>query len=196
MLIVYVAHPIGGDVRRNMELVEERCGEIFRDRPEVIPIAPYLMALKFLDDANPADRLRGVGMNREFFFRKMIDEVWLFGPRISNGMWEEVGWSRGLGIPVVPMSGRLMRELAHRELNVGSIIQIGTDGPGGQCPAARFLGYMENDEGVRVRLRTATTKRLIYHDIEWLDVSYVAPYGVPIVSPRRYESASVALLVG
>lgn len=45
MIIVYVAHPIGGDVARNIKLVESECSRIFKAMPEVVPIAPYLFAL-------------------------------------------------------------------------------------------------------------------------------------------------------
>ncbi len=185
MFIAYIAHPIGGDVKGNMALVEERCGRIFKDRPEVIPVAPYLMALKFLDDGNPADRLRGVSMNREFFSRRLIDELWLFGPKISSGMWEEVLWARKYGIPVIPMSGRLTKELALRELKEGSLIQLGCSDPE---VVARLVRFMPDNEGVVIHVRHMRKAKLLRWEIPWCDIDRIAPYGVPLISPQRYAA--------
>jgi hypothetical protein len=169
MIIVYVAHPIGGDVLRNMHLVEEACGWIFKERTEVIPTAPYLMALKFLDDADPTCRSRGIMMNKEFFFRRLIDEVWLFGPRISNGMWEEIYWAHELGIPVVPMSPETEREYyiwLMEQMPVGTLIHIGVCGPG-QHGLATFVGPMPDRRGVCVWAQCG-----LVH-IEWGDLLFM-----------------------
>lgn len=186
MLIVYVAHPIGGDVQRNMGLVENICGRIYQHRPEIVPLAPYLMALKFLNDNDPADRLRGVSMNKEFFTRRLIDEVWLFGDKISNGMWEEIGWARGLRIPVIPMSTKLLKELTLREVKEGNLIQVGCDGPG-QNVLARFLGFLPNEEGIRIRNKHWGKAQILYHEIPWCDIARIAPYGFPLESPNRFK---------
>lgn len=149
MQIVYIAHPIGGDVARNVALVEDRCRLIYQDKPDVIPLAPYLMALRYLNDAVPEDRLRGTAGNKEFFDRKVMDEVWLFGDRISHGMWEEVLWSRSLGIRVRPMSKRVHLDLIRHELKVGDQVSVLCCGPSTPC-ICTYLGEMENGQGLRV----------------------------------------------
>lgn len=51
--IIYIAHPIGGDIKGNLEKV----GEIYRHlslyRPDVIPFAPYIATIACLDDSVP-----------------------------------------------------------------------------------------------------------------------------------------------
>ena len=93
--IVYIAHPIGGDVEENVTQVSSLCKALHS--PEIIPIAPYL---SFLDEKSAETRKMGFDSNRQFFLRKMIDEVWLCGPRISPGMKEEIKWALDLRIPV------------------------------------------------------------------------------------------------
>lgn len=182
---VYVAHPIGGDVARNMALVEERCEILFKTRPEIQPLAPYLMSLKFLDDSDPSARHRGMLYNREFFRSRLIDEVWLFGDRISDGMWQEILWAREFGIPVIPMTRETELELVRRELSIGSPIQIGVCGPG-QEGIGIYRGEMEED-GKIVGLFVEAYGRL--HDLWWGDICYIHPSGVPIGSPKRYAFA-------
>ena len=98
--IVYIAHPIGGDVVRNLARVEE----IFRkltDRSEVVPFTPYIQGFKHLDDSIPEHRQLGMLNNKAFFIKKSFDELWLYGTEISKGMWEEIKWAEENGIKVV-----------------------------------------------------------------------------------------------
>ncbi|MEN9338008.1 MAG: hypothetical protein RIQ41_322 [Candidatus Parcubacteria bacterium] len=178
---VYVAHPIGGDVAGNVLLVERRCEIIFKTQPEIQPLAPYLMALKFLDDNNPTDRLRGVSYNREFFKSNFVDEVWLFGNRLSAGMWQEVLWAREFGIPVIPMTRETQLGLIEKEISIGLPIQIGVCGPG-QRGVGIYRGEIE--EGGRVvGLWVEACGRL--HDLYWGDICHIHPVGVPIESGKR-----------
>lgn len=179
MIIVYIAHPIGGDVTGNIALVEKECARIFKHKEYgVVPIAPYLFALKFLDDNDPSDRLRGVSINKEYFTRGFIDEVWLFGDRISTGMWEEVVWARELNIAVVPMTDETQLDLIRREFQIGEQIQIGVCGPG-QEGVVEYLGESSKQDGwISVRGPHRD------HDLPMSDIRYIAPMGVPVESPK------------
>jgi hypothetical protein len=179
---VYIAHPIGGDIVRNMRLVEDECGRIFKSMPEIQPLAPYLMVLKFLDDGNPADRLRGTSYNREFFRSRFIDELWLFGDKISAGMWQEILWAREFGIPVIAMTRATQLELIRRELTIGSAIQIGVCGPG-QEGVGIYRGELVEGEDVVGLYVEAYGKT---HDLWWGDICYIHPNSVPIESQKRY----------
>jgi hypothetical protein len=182
---VYIAHPIGGDVRRNVALVREKCGEIFRTQPRIQPLAPYLMALEFLDDSRPEERARGVSYNREFFASRFVDEVWLFGDRISAGMWQEVLWAREFGIPVIPMTRGTEIDLIRRELLPGSPVQIKLCGPTKEGEGI-YRGEME-DGGRMAGVWVEAYGRL--HDLWWGDIIYLQAAGVPIESPKRYLEA-------
>lgn len=107
--IVYIAHQIGGAVQDNVRAVLRICRELHS--PEIIPFAPYIAALQYLNDDVPEDRLLGVTANREYFRRRVMDEVWLAGPRISPGMRDEVLLSIKYGIPVVAYNPRLQPSL-------------------------------------------------------------------------------------
>jgi hypothetical protein len=96
---VYIAHPISGDVERNCKKVLDICKEIHSK--ETVPVVPYLVSLKYLDDSIETDRERGISVNLEYFRRGFIDELWLYGDTISPGMEKEISLAKELGIPTV-----------------------------------------------------------------------------------------------
>lgn len=97
---VFIAHPISGDIEGNMKRVLAICEQVHSR--EIIPVAPYLVSLQYLDDALVEDRELGIAANLECFHRRYIDELWLFGDRISSGMEEEIKLALEYGIPIVP----------------------------------------------------------------------------------------------
>jgi hypothetical protein len=179
IITAFVSHPVGGDVAANIQKIERVCGSIFQQKPEFLPLAPYLFALKFLQDDVLEDRTRGISYNREFFARGFIDELWLFGDRISSGMWQEIAWAREFKVPVIPMTRATGLELIRRELHKGDEIQVQTCGPG-FVAAGRFISFMPEDTGVYVE-----TPAVGVADLWWGDIITLAPARVPICSPKR-----------
>jgi len=112
--IVYVAHEVGGDVEGNIKKILEICRTLHTK--DVIPFAPYLLALQYLDDASPEERLLGTSANAAFFERGIIDEVGVFGTRVSKGIFGELELALQLGIPVKAYD-------AHVELDVAYAIK-------------------------------------------------------------------------
>jgi len=98
--VVYVAHPVGGDVEGNIRALRSVLRELRLTRKDIIPVAPYLACLQYLHDNNPAERSLGMEENRLYFERGLIDEVLLAGETISPGMREEIALALHLGIPV------------------------------------------------------------------------------------------------
>lgn len=98
--IIYLAHPIGGDVEGNIKRVLAIVRQLSIEN-EVIPFAPYIVDVQALDDSNPIERGIGFAHNMAMFERGIIDEVWLYGGRISNGMATEIKWAEYFGIKVV-----------------------------------------------------------------------------------------------
>lgn len=96
---VFVAHPISGDVKGNMKKVLKICAKIHTRN--VVPVAPYLIALQYLNDHVVEDRALGIIANHECFYRGFVDELWLYGDYISAGMIEEIKLAREVGIPVI-----------------------------------------------------------------------------------------------
>lgn len=106
---VFIAHPINGDILGNTEKILKICREVHDEN--TIPVAPYLVSLQYLDDKDPIERDLGIGANLETFHRGYIDELWLFGDRISTGMEQEVLLALSLGIIVIPKTEETEKDL-------------------------------------------------------------------------------------
>lgn len=106
---VFIAHPIKGNVRGNTRKVLNICKMVHNKG--VIPIAPYLVLLMYLNDEVATERELGIKANLETFKRGYVDELWLFGDRISSGMAQEVKFALKLGIPIVPQTEGTKKDL-------------------------------------------------------------------------------------
>lgn len=108
MKIVYIAHPISGDIDGNLKKIIAIIREINITQKDVVPFAPYWVDCHALNDDIPAERQRGIDNVMELFSRKYIDELWLYGDRISNGMAAEINVCESLDIPVIAKSKELV----------------------------------------------------------------------------------------
>ena len=99
--VIYISHQIGGNVTANLEHIEDIARELNLSKENVIPFAPYFLSAHCLDDDKINERARGIRNNVFWLESGMIDEVHLYGDRISPGMVEEVKLARLLKIPVV-----------------------------------------------------------------------------------------------
>lgn len=102
MKVAYIAHPISGDVKGNIEKIRAICRDINLNQTDVIPFVPYCMDLLCLDDNFPSERERGFKNNRYHLESGYIDELWLFGDRISDGMHIEINTCLIEMIKIVP----------------------------------------------------------------------------------------------
>lgn len=93
--IVYVCSPLRGDMERN--IVRANYFSRFVFEKGCIPIAPHVIFTQFLDDAKPKERKRGIEMGIALL--KLCDELWVFGPTISEGMKTEIEVARKRGLP-------------------------------------------------------------------------------------------------
>lgn len=115
--IAYLAHPVAGDIEGNIRSILSILREIrlnASSRPEwqdIIPVAPYVVALQYLRDDEPGERLLGMEENSAYFESGFIDELILAGDTISKGMRAEVGLAHSLGIPVTCYNPGLQDEL-------------------------------------------------------------------------------------
>lgn len=99
--IVYIAHPIGGDVKGNIDKVLQIVRRVNLSDDSVVPFAPYIVDCLAMNDNIPEERSRGIANDHALFVSGVIDEVWLFGDRISAGMQGEIDLANSLGIKVV-----------------------------------------------------------------------------------------------
>jgi len=104
MKIAYIAHPISGDIEGNLERIKKIGRKINLEEPNVVPFAHYYFDCHALDDDVPEERERGIKNDIALMKKGFIDEVRLYGDRISSGMRHEVELAHELGIKVVPMT--------------------------------------------------------------------------------------------
>lgn len=114
---VFIGHPIGGDVQGNMTKVLAICAQVHTQEEDVIPVAPYLVSLQYLNDSVESDRALGMEANHECFRRGYVDELRLYGDRISDGMRGEIVLANLMDIPVFPMTEGTMRDFAQFKLS-------------------------------------------------------------------------------
>ena len=101
MRIIYIAHPISGDVPGNINKILAIVKEINLKYPEVVPFAPYVVDCLAMNDDIPEERERGIKNDIALFNKGFIDAVFLCGDRISAGMQAEKELAEKLGIQVI-----------------------------------------------------------------------------------------------
>lgn len=104
MKIAYIAHPISGDVAGNLEKIRLIGREINLTEPDTVPFAPYWFDCHCLDDNKPAERERGIRNDKALLEAGFVDEIRLYGDRISTGMRQEIDIAFNQGIVIIPMS--------------------------------------------------------------------------------------------
>jgi hypothetical protein len=110
MKIVFIAHPISGDIAGNLNKIVTISREINLSTNDIVPFVPYFIDCYALDDNILCQREKGIMNDKEFFTRKLIDELWLFGNCISKGMWEEIKLAREYSIPIFPMTAETIQQ--------------------------------------------------------------------------------------
>jgi hypothetical protein len=101
MKVVYIAHPVGGDVEENLNKIKRIVRLLNLSDPEIVPFVPYFVDVCALNDSEPEERARGVKNNTALLKAGFVNEVWLYGGRISDGMQKEIDLAEDLNIPVI-----------------------------------------------------------------------------------------------
>lgn len=96
MKLIFVASPYSRDVEKNIEFAKEACRHVLNEGNAFF--CPHLLYPQILDDDNLEERKLGINMGKEFLDK--CDELWVFGNRISSGMFEEIEFARRKGIPI------------------------------------------------------------------------------------------------
>jgi len=100
--IIYIAHPISGDVAGNLKKVAKITRAIAIKEDNVVPVAPYFLYCNCLNDNNPLEREIGLGMSLSYLTVGNVKELRLYGNTISRGMMLEIEIAQYNGIPVIP----------------------------------------------------------------------------------------------
>lgn len=111
MKIVYIAHPIGAKtkegIERNLADLRRIVRKINLNYPDIVPFVPYYSDVVSMDDNVLAERERGIKNDKAILEAGFIDELWLTGDRISNGMTEERNIALIEMIPVIDYINKL-----------------------------------------------------------------------------------------
>ncbi len=107
MKIVYIAHPIAGDVHGNVERILKIVKKINLTKKDIVPFAPYIPDVLAMDDSVPEERERGIKNDIQILRSGIVDELWVYGERISGGVAAEIDLAFELNIPVVIMDANM-----------------------------------------------------------------------------------------
>lgn len=97
--IVFISHPVRGNVKENIESAIKVLKAVHTK--DILPLAPYIESVQYLDPGNIEDNDKGLELDLEILRKGYVDELWLCGPRISDGMKQEIEICLGNGIPIV-----------------------------------------------------------------------------------------------
>ena len=101
--IVYICSPLRFNYERNK--IKANLYQRYAYEKGCLPLAPHIIFPQFLDDENKSERRAGMDMGLQLL--ELCDELWVFGPRISEGMKAEIELARKLGKPTKYISGDL-----------------------------------------------------------------------------------------
>jgi len=104
MRVVYMAHPLSGDVEGNIRRAKQMLRDLEEKHPDVAIVATWITECEVWDDSNPEHR--EAGLRRDLAVIAKCDELWLTGPEISAGMMREAAKATELGIPVTDLTAR------------------------------------------------------------------------------------------
>lgn len=122
--IEYIAHPIGGDVKRNVEKLLAIVQEIHVKEPDVIPFVPYLADVITLHDADKLQRNRGLSNCRHIIRATDIKCIRLYGDEITEGMIMEIQEHIKKGAMVRAMNRKVKKQLEHLVRNHTIVMNI------------------------------------------------------------------------
>ena len=91
---VFVCSPYRGDIEGNTKRAKQYVETVISQGHT--PFAPHLFYTQILDEETD----RTLGMELGIDMLSAMDELWVFGDRISEGMRQEISSAFNLGIPV------------------------------------------------------------------------------------------------
>ena len=94
--LVYICAPLRGDVEKNIEFARQKAQEVFQAGD--IPVCPHLMFPPVADPENPVQDQAAREMGLRLV--ESCQEVHVYGPEWTEGMWAEIRHAMDLGIEV------------------------------------------------------------------------------------------------
>lgn len=94
--LVYICAPLRGDIEKNMEFARQKAKEVFEQGN--IPICPHLMFVPITDSKDAAQDQAAQEMCLKLL--ESCQQLHVYGPEWTQGMWTEIHHAHQLGIPV------------------------------------------------------------------------------------------------
>lgn len=95
--MVYICAPLRGEVEKNIEFARQKAREVFQAGD--IPVCPHLMFPPIADPAHPMEDRAAREMGLRLV--ESCQQVNVYGPTWTEGMWAEIHHAEKLGIPVL-----------------------------------------------------------------------------------------------
>jgi hypothetical protein len=92
---IFVCSAFAGDIMANITKAQEYCRRVIDEGHA--PFAPHLLYPQMLDEANPADRAKGIACGLAWL--EFCDEMWVFS-KVSDGMQQEILEAMAHGITI------------------------------------------------------------------------------------------------
>lgn len=95
--LVFICAPLRGDVEKNIEFARQKAQEVFADGD--IPVCPHLLFPPIADPNDPEQDAKGRKMAMRLL--ESCQQLNVYGPIWTEGMWDEIHHASKLGIPMM-----------------------------------------------------------------------------------------------
>ena len=110
--LVYICAPLRGDVEKNIEFARQKAQEVFQAGD--IPVCPHLMFPPIADPENPVQDQAAREMGLRLV--ESCQEVHVYGPEWTDGMWAEIHHAMDRKIPVLTDQKTIGRSPPRRQV--------------------------------------------------------------------------------
>lgn len=95
--LVFICAPLRDDVEKNIEFARQKAQEVFADGD--IPVCPHLLFPPIADPNDPEQDAKGRKMAMRLL--ESCQQLNVYGPIWTEGMWDEIHHASKLGIPMM-----------------------------------------------------------------------------------------------
>lgn len=118
MKLVFLAHPVSGDIEGNMKSMKQWARLAVQEG--LVPMAPYFLLTQILDDQIAEER--GLGMMMGQAVIEICDLVWVCGEHVTAGMTSDLRKARAWNVRVIYKADSELEKLKcgenkHTEMN-------------------------------------------------------------------------------
>ncbi len=106
-MIIYMAHPVAGDVLRNIENAKIWLNHLARENHGKFFVAPWISWAEAYPDADKDPKTREAVLQNCEWQIGHCDQFWMVGPHISSGMERERRFAYDNKILIVDKTGTI-----------------------------------------------------------------------------------------